>query len=108
MRKIRKGDTVQVMKGKDAGKQSEVVAVIVDKTGVRNDRVVVKGANIIKRAQKPNPQLGIAGGIVEYEKPLDISNVRFVEGGKPVKIGFKVDEKTGKKVRISKKSGKEI
>ncbi len=104
MRKIKKGDTVQVMRGKDAGKKAEVLKVIDDSF---ETKVVVRGINIVKKSQKPNPTLGIAGGIIEFEKPISASNVMYfdVKAGKPSRVGFKVDEKTGKKVRYSKKSG---
>ena len=112
MNKIRKGDTVQVMRGKDAGKRGEVEAVLetdMGKKGIKM-QVVVHGINIVKRSQKPNPQLGIKGGIIELEKPIDISNVMFVDKKKdvPTRVGFKVDEKTGRRVRVSKKTGEVI
>lgn len=109
MKKIKTGDTVQVMRGKDAGKVGDVLKVVLSKE-TNQIKVVVKGVNVIKRAQKPNPQLGIQGGFIEFEKPIDISNVMFIDKktNKPTRVGFKVDEKTGKRVRISKKSGEEI
>lgn len=109
MRKIKTGDTIQVMRGKDAGKKGEVLKVVVkkNKLGKEVTRLVVKGVNIVKRAQKPNPQAGIQGGIIQVEKPIDISNVMYFDekAGKPTRIGFRIDEKTGKKQRYSKKSG---
>ncbi len=110
MTKIKKGDTIQVMRGKDAGKKGEVLKVL--KTfsrGVSKTQVVVKGVNIVKRSRKPNPQFGIQGGIIEIEKPIDLSNVMYFDekAGKPSRIGFKIDEK-GKKIRFSKKSGEAI
>lgn len=96
MRKIKKGDNVLVITGKDKGKNGEVVAVV--NSGLK---VVVKGINIVKRHQKPNQNLGIVGGIIEVEKPIDISNVALTnEKGKIAKISFKLDK--GKKVRIVK------
>ncbi|BCX14271.1 MAG: 50S ribosomal protein L24 [Candidatus Dojkabacteria bacterium] len=110
MNKIKVGDTVQVMRGKDAGKKGEVLKIVKtkNKKGDSVMKVVVKGVNIVKRAQKPNPQFGIPGGIIEIEKPIDISNVMYFDESvnSPTRIGFKIDEKTGKKFRISKKSGK--
>lgn len=106
MRKIRVGDNVKVMSGKDAGKEGVVTHIV--KTKGKSDKVVVKGLNIVKKSQKPNQQMGIAGGIVEFEKPLDISNVMLVDGGKAVRVGIKVDEKTGKKTRINKKTNKKL
>jgi large subunit ribosomal protein L24 len=110
--KIKKGDTIEVMRGKDAGKRAEVLDVIKDesyKNAVKY-KVLVKGVNIVKRARKANPQLGIAGGISEFEKPIDMSNVMFIDKktDKPTRVGFKIDEKTGKKTRISKDSGEII
>jgi large subunit ribosomal protein L24 len=107
MNKIIKGDKVQVMRGKDAGKQGEVEAVIVDKD-TKKVKVLIKGVNIVKKAQKPNPTLGIEGGIVQMEKPIDASNVMVIDpkSNKPSRVGFKIDEKTGKKTRIFKKSAK--
>lgn len=107
MNKIKKGDTVQVMRGKDAGKRGEVL-MVVEKFGQL--KVVVKDVNVVKKAQKPNPQLGIKGGIIEIEKPVDVSNVMLVDPKMdvPTRVTFKVDEKTGKKVRVAKKSGEVI
>ncbi len=107
MNKIQKGDMVQVMRGKDAGKRAEVEKVIL-KEGKTS--VIIKGVNVVKRAQKPNPQFGIQGGITEFEKPIDVSNVMIIDKktDKPTRVGFKIDEKTGKKVRIAKKSGEVI
>lgn len=109
MRKIIVGDNVQVMRGKDAGKRGEVLQVLVDKNknGKEVTKVVVKGVNIVKRTQKPNPQAGIQGGIIEIEKPIDISNVMYFDekANAPSRIGIQKDEKTGKKHRIAKRSG---
>ena len=110
MNKIRKGDSVQIMRGKDAGKRGEVLAIIVkaDSKGHEKTKIVVKGINIVKRAQKPNPQLGVKGGLVEMEKAMDISNVMLVDPktDKPTRVGFKTVD--GKKVRFAKKSGEVI
>ncbi|MCA9387296.1 50S ribosomal protein L24 [Candidatus Dojkabacteria bacterium] len=107
--KIKKGDKVKVMRGKDAGKTGEVIKVINPKVGINKSvKVVVKDVNIVKKNQKPNPTFNIPGGIIEFEKPIDVSNVMLVEGSKVTRAGLQIDEKTGKKVRISKKSGKEI
>jgi len=112
MRKIKKGDTVEVMRGKDAGKRGEVLSFIAkaNRRGVQLEKIVIQGINIIKKSQKPNPQLGIKGGIVEIEKPIDISNAMYIDKktDKPTRLGIKIDEKTGKKVRYSKKSGEII
>jgi len=107
MVKIKKGDNVRVMRGKDSGKDSEVLKVIKMKNTYK---VLVKGINIVKKSQKPNPQLGIAGGISEMEKPIDISNVMLVDKktGKPTRVGINVDKVTGKRSRIAIKSGEII
>lgn len=110
MRKIKVGDNVMVVTGKDAGKSGKVTKIyeVANTQGKLRTRVIVEGVNKVKRSRKPNPQLGIAGGVEEFEKGVDISNVMYLEGGKPTRVGFKVVEKTGKKTRISKKSGKVI
>ncbi|MBM4227782.1 MAG: 50S ribosomal protein L24 [Gammaproteobacteria bacterium] len=102
MNKIRKGDQVQVITGKDKGKRGTVVRVRDD------ERLVVEGINLIKRHTKPNPNLGTAGGIVEKEAPLHISNVAIFNPvtSKPDRVGFKTLE-DGRKVRIFK-STKEV
>ncbi len=104
MLKIKKGDNVKVMRGKDAGKEGEVLKVIL---GDKQTKVIVKGINIVKRSQKPNPQLGIAGGVSEMEKGIDISNVMLIDkkSGKATRVIIKVDSKTGKKARVSQKTG---
>ena len=97
MNKIRKGDQVQIITGKDKGKRGVVVRVRDD------ERIVVEGVNVIKRHTKPNPNLGTAGGIVEKEAPLHISNVAIFNPvtSKPDRVGFKTLE-DGRKVRIFK------
>ncbi len=111
MNKLRTGDKVKVMRGKDAGKEGEVLKVINKLEGKKQSvKVVVAGVNVVKRHQKPNPTLGITGGITEIEKPIDISNVMVLDPktNEPTRIGIKVDAKTGKKVRFAKKSGQEL
>ena len=102
MNRIRKGDQVIVIAGADKGKKGEVVRVA-------GDRVVVQNINIVKRHTKPNPQAGNAGGIVEKEAPLHISNVMLLNPatGKGERIGFKVLE-NGHKVRVFRSSGEAI
>lgn len=97
MKKIRKGDEVLVIAGKDKGKRGTVVRVTSD------ERVFVEGINMIKKHQKPNPILGVAGGIVEKEASVHVSNVAiFNRGtGKGDRVGFKILE-DGRKVRIFK------
>ena len=102
MNRIRKGDQVIVIAGADKGKKGEVVRVA-------GDRVVVQNINIIKRHTKPNPQAGQAGGIVEREAPVHISNVMLFNpaSGKGERVGFKVLE-DGRKVRVFRSSGEAI
>ena len=99
--KIKKGDTVQVTTGNDAGKTGRVIKVYLDK-----DRVVVEGVNIVKkhaRTTQDNPQ----GGIIEKESSIHISNIMLVVGGKPTRVGFKSLE-NGKKVKFAKSTGEVI
>ena len=102
MNRIRKGDQVIVIAGADKGKKGEVVRVA-------GDRVVVQNINIVKRHTKPNPQANVAGGIVEKEAPIHISNVMLLNQatGKGERIGFKVLE-NGRKVRVFRSSGEAI
>jgi len=99
--KIKKGDTVEVIAGKDSGKRGRVLKV--DPT---RERVVVEGVNMIKRHTRPNPQKRIQGGIVEREAGVHVSNVMVVspDSGRPTRIGYKVLD-DGRKVRVSKTDG---
>ena len=100
MTKIKVGDTVRVMTGsteKGKGKEGKVT-----KIDHKNGKVLVEGVNMIKRHSKPSAQ-NQTGGIVEKEAPIDISNVMYVQKGKPTRIGFK--EVDGKKVRFAKSTG---
>ncbi len=100
--RIKKGDQVLVTTGKDKGKQGEVVRV-------EGDRVVVSNINLVKRHTKPNPQAGVAGGVVERESSIHISNVMPVNPatGKGERIGFKVLE-DGRKLRVFRSSGEAL
>ena len=100
--RIKKGDQVVVTAGKDKGKQGEVVRV-------DGDRVVVSNVNRVKRHTKPNPQAGVAGGVVERESSIHISNVMPVNPatGKGERIGFKVLE-DGRKLRVFRSSGEAL
>ncbi len=98
--KIKKGDTVKVIAGKDLGKEGKVLSV-----DVKNHKVVVEGVNKVTKHTKPSMQ-NQNGGIVEKEAALDISNVMLVVDGKVTRVGFKVED--GKKVRVAKKTGKVI
>jgi len=97
MNKIRKGDEVIVIAGKDKGKRGNVLAV-------DGDRVTVEGLNLVKKHVKPNPMKGTTGGVESKSMPLHISNVSLVDAnGKPSRVGIKVEE--GKKVRFLKSTG---
>ena len=100
MRKIKKGDNIEVLAGKDKGKQGTVLETRTD------NRVLVEGVNMVKKHVRPNPNKGETGGIIDKEAPLAISNVALVNPvtGKGERVGFKMLE-DGKKVRIFKKSG---
>lgn len=102
MRKIKTEDEVVVLTGKDKGKRGKVQRI------VDENRVLVSGINIIKKHQKPNPQMGVAGGIVEKEAPIQISNVAIFNSAtnKADRVGFKVEG--DKKVRIFKSNGEAI
>ena len=101
--KIRRDDEIVVLAGKDKGKQGKVLKVITGK-----DRVIVEGVNLVKKHQKPNPQLNVPGGIIEKEASIHVSNVAIVNPttGKADRVGFRVED--GKKVRIFKSSGEQI
>ncbi|AIY64354.1 MULTISPECIES: 50S ribosomal protein L24 [Pseudoalteromonas] len=101
--KIRRDDEVIVLAGKDKGKRGKVLSVVTE-----SSRVFVEGVNLIKKHQKPVPQLNQPGGIVEKEASIDVSNVAIFnqETGKADRVGFKIED--GKKVRIFKSTGKTI
>lgn len=103
MNRIRKGDTVVVMVGKDRGRQGTVLRMLSD------NRVVVEGLNLVKRHTKPNPQAGLQGGIVEREAPLDLSNVQIYNPTtqRPDRVGFRSLE-DGRKVRFFKSNDEVI
>jgi len=108
MRKIKKGDTVLVTVGKDKGKKGIVSQVISKVMKARNRTVqkcklIVEGINLVKRHTKANPSLQKAGGILEKEAAIDISNVAIfnLATGKPDRVGFKTLD-DGRKVRVFK------
>ncbi|MCI4676983.1 50S ribosomal protein L24 [Candidatus Mycolicibacterium alkanivorans] len=104
--KVHKGDTVLVTAGKDKGAKGKVLRAFPDR-----NRVLVEGVNRIKKhtAQSANERGASSGGIVTQEAPIHVSNVMVVDSdGKPTRIGYRVDEETGKRVRISKRNGKDI
>ena len=98
--KIKKGDTVKVIAGKDNNKEGKVLSV-----DVKNSKVVVEGVNMVSKHTKPS-QANPNGGIVQKEAPIDMSNVMYVHKGKANRVGFKVED--GKKVRIAKSTGEVI
>ena len=99
--KIRKGDKVVVLTGRQKGATGEVFEVRPDE-----GRALVRGVNLVKRHQKQSPQQ--EGGIVSKEAPINLSNLAYVDrDGKPTRIGFKV-RPDGTKVRIAKRTGAEI
>ena len=102
MNRIKKGDHVVVTAGKDKGKKGDVVRVA-------GDRVVVSNVNMIKRHTKPNPQVGQAGGVIEREAPIHISNVMVFNpaSGKGERVGIKVLE-DGRKLRVFRSSGEAL
>ncbi|HDR7979851.1 TPA: 50S ribosomal protein L24 [Bacillus cereus] len=96
---VKKGDKVQVITGKDKGKQGVILVAL-----PKQNRVIVEGVNIVKKHSKPS-QLNPQGGIITKEAPIHVSNVMILDPktGEPTRVGFKVED--GKKVRIAKKSG---
>ena len=104
--KIHKGDTVLVISGKDKGAKGKVLQAY----PTRN-KVLVEGVNRIKKHTpiSTNQRGSRSGGIVTQEAPIHVSNVMVVDSdGKPTRVGYRVDEETGKRVRISKRNGKDI
>ena len=103
MNKIRSGDEVIVIAGRDKGKRGKVLQ------RADEERVVVEGVNIVKKHAKPNPMKGVAGGIIEKTMPIHQSNIAIFNGatGKADRVGVKVLA-DGKKVRVFKSSGEEI
>ena len=99
--KIRKGDTVQVIAGKDKGKRGSIVRV-----NAKKDAVIVSGVNIVKKTMKRRSQQE-QGGIAEIEAPLNISNVAIVcKKCGPVRVGYKIDG--DKKIRVCRKCGETL
>jgi large subunit ribosomal protein L24 len=100
MRKIKKGDDVIIISGRDKGKRGTVLRV------VSADLVVVEGANKVKKHQRPNPNKGTAGGIIEMEKPVQVSNVAIFNPAtqKADRVGIRILEDK-RKVRYFKSNG---
>ena len=99
MQRIIKGDQVVVITGRDRGTKGTVLSRVDDR------HIIVEGVNVVKKAVRPNPALGVEGGIVDKTLPIDQSNVMLVnpETGKGERVGFK--EIDGKKVRVFKSNG---
>ena len=103
MNKIRKGDEVVVITGKDRGRRGTVLQIFAD------DRVLVEGINVAKKHQKPNPNAGVPGGIIDREMPLDISNVQVFnpKTKKGDRVGIRVND-DGSKERIFRSTGETV
>lgn len=101
--KLKVGDKVRVIAGSSKGKEGKII-----KTLRNENRVIVEGANIVKKHKKGNGQE--TGGILELEAPIHVSNVMMIDPKtkNPTRIGYKIDEKSNKKIRISKKSNEKI
>ena len=98
--KIKKGDTVKVIAGKDKGTEGKVISV-----DAKNSKVLVEGVNMVTKHTKPSAA-NHNGGIIQKEAPIDLSNVMYVHKGKATRIGFKVEN--DKKVRFAKSTGEVI
>jgi large subunit ribosomal protein L24 len=104
--KVKKGDTVLVVSGKDKGAKGKVLQAYPTR-----DKILVEGVNRIKKhtAISRNERGAQSGGIVTQEAAIHVSNVMVVDSdGKPTRVGYRTDEETGKKVRIAKTNGKDI
>ncbi|MGV0005483.1 MAG: 50S ribosomal protein L24 [Candidatus Porifericomitaceae bacterium WSBS_2022_MAG_OTU9] len=104
MRKLRKGDEVMILAGKDRGRTGKILRV-----ATMRERVVVEGVNMVRKHVKPNPSANKPGGIEDQERPLHVSNVALLNPvtNKPDKIGFKFLE-DGRKVRYFRSSGEVV
>jgi len=101
--KIKKGDNVMVIAGNHKGSQGKVLFVDVEK-----QKAIVEGVNLISKHTKPNAE-NPKGGIVQKEGSVHVSNLKIIDGsGNPTRISRKLDEKTNKSVRVSKKTGEVI
>ena len=100
--KVKKGDKVVVLSGRDKGKQGEVTKVMPTEA-----RVIVSGVNVVTRHQKPSQM--DQGGIKRFEAPIHVSNVSLIDpkDGKPTRVGFRTDDH-GRKIRFAKRSGEAI
>lgn len=103
MRKIKRDDEVVVIAGRDKGKRGKVNRVLPD------NRLIISGVQMVKKHQKPNPQMGVAGGIIEKEAPIQVSNVALYNPAtkQADRVGFKILE-DGRKIRVFKSNGEAV
>ncbi|MFT5419427.1 MAG: large subunit ribosomal protein L24 [Candidatus Endobugula sp.] len=103
MRKIKSDDEIIVIAGRDKGKRGKVVKILKD------ERLIVSGVQMVKKHQKPNPQAGVQGGIIEMEAPIQISNVAIFNPSteKADRVAFKILE-DGQKIRVFKSNGEAV
>ena len=99
--KLRKGDPVVVLSGKDKGKEGTVLRVL-----PKEGKVIVEGVNIAKKHQRP-VRVTMQAGIIDKDMPIDASNVAYVHKGKPTRLGYRFDD-DGKKVRVARRTGEVI
>ena len=99
--KLRKGDPVVVLSGKDKGKEGTVLRVL-----PKDGKVIVEGVNIAKKHQRP-VRATMQAGIIDKDMPIDASNVAYVHKGKPTRLGYGFDD-DGKKVRVARRTGEVI
>ena len=96
--KLRKGDPVVVLSGKDKGKEGTVLRVL-----PKEGKVIVEGVNVAKKHQKAN-RATMQAGIIDKDMPIDASNVAYVHKGKPTRLGYRFDD-DGNKVRVARRTG---
>jgi len=99
--KLKKGDTVVVIAGKDKGKEGEIIQAM-----PRDKKIIVSGVNTAKKHSKPRAAAQ-QGGIIDRDMPIDVSNVMLVHQGKPTRVGYQIGA-DGTKVRIAKRTGEVI
>jgi large subunit ribosomal protein L24 len=99
--KLRKGDPVVVLSGKDKGKEGTVLRVL-----PKEGKVIVEGVNIAKKHQRP-VRATMQAGIIDKDMPIDASNVAYVHKGKATRLGYRFDD-DGKKVRVARRTGEVI
>jgi large subunit ribosomal protein L24 len=99
--KLKKGDPVVVLSGKDKGKEGTVLRVL-----PKEGKVIVEGVNIAKKHQRP-VRATMQAGIIDKDMPIDASNVAYVHKGKPTRLGYRFDDE-GKKVRVARRTGEVI